>query len=169
MVIANASIDVARHDTYYIVAHFHYVLSRGAVFGLFTAFYFWGPKIVGTRFNEVLAQVHFWTFFVGVNLTFFPRHFLGRAGMPRRIPDRPDAFYGFNWYASVGSRISLVSVILFAYVVYDAFINEKVDTINPWYRMPFFSTTAQVTSTSLEFVLPTPTPFHAYNVLPVQS
>jgi cytochrome c oxidase subunit 1 len=92
VVLANAGLDVAFHDTYYVVGHFHYVLSMGAVFGLFAGFYYWAGKIVGVRYCEFLGQLHFWSFFLGVNLTFFPMHFLGAAGMPRRVPDYPDAF-----------------------------------------------------------------------------
>lgn len=92
IIVSNSGIDVALHDTYYVVAHFHYTLSMGAVFSLFAGFYYWISKIVGVRYSEFWGQVHFWTTFIGVNLTFFPMHFLGIAGMPRRIPDYPDVY-----------------------------------------------------------------------------
>jgi cytochrome c oxidase subunit 1 len=123
VVLANAGLDTALHDTYYVVAHFHYVLSMGAVFSIFGGVYFWFSKITGAEYPEALGQVHFWTFFVGVNLTFFPMHFLGLAGMPRRVPDYPDAYAGFNAIASFGSYLSAISGILFFYIIYTSLVN----------------------------------------------
>jgi heme/copper-type cytochrome/quinol oxidase subunit 1 len=125
VVLSNAGLDVAFHDTYYVVAHFHYVLSMGAVFAIFAGFYYWLEKMFGVRYNETLGQIHFWSFFLGVNITFFPMHFLGLAGMPRRIPDYADSFYEWNLIASYGAAITLMSTILFIYIVYDAFTNSK--------------------------------------------
>ena len=114
VVLANASVDVSLHDTYYVVAHFHYVLSMGAVFCMFGGLYHWFEKITGTRYSEFLGQLHFWVFFIGVNLTFFPMHFLGAGGMPRRIPDYPDAFALFNQIATWGACVSVFSVFFFS-------------------------------------------------------
>ena len=125
VVMSNSGLDIALHDTYYIVGHFHYVLSMGAIFGIFTGFYFWIGKISGRKYPEVLGQIHFWLFFIGVNITFFPMHFLGLAGMPRRIPDFPDAMSGWNAIISFGSYISFFSVILFFYIVYITLIYGK--------------------------------------------
>jgi cytochrome c oxidase subunit I len=121
VVLANSGLDIALHDTYYVVAHFHYVLSMGAVFSMFGGVYYWFDKITGVKYSETLGKIHFWIFFVGVNITFFPMHFLGVAGMPRRIPDYPDAFLFFNRIASYGSYISAVSGLFFFYVVFVAF------------------------------------------------
>jgi len=118
IVLANAGIDIALHDTYYVVAHFHYVLSMGAVFALFAGFYYWVQKLFGARYSEELGQIHFWLFFIGVNLTFFPMHFLGLAGMPRRIPDYPDVYAFWNGVCSLGSFISIVSVGVFFYMLF---------------------------------------------------
>jgi len=114
---ANAGINAALHDTYYVVGHFHYTMSMGAVFAIFAGFYYWFHKLTGCHYNEKLGAFHFWTFFFGVNLTFFPMHFLGLAGMPRRIPDYPDAFYHWNVLSSIGSMLSIVSVVIFFYLV----------------------------------------------------
>lgn len=174
VVLANASLDVSLHDTYYVVAHFHYVLSMGAVFAIFGGFYFWAPKIVGKTYNEFLGKVHFWTLFVGVNLTFFPQHFLGLAGMPRRIPDYPDAFAAWNAVSSFGSLISVVATALFGYIIYDLFANGAVVSNNPWAVPAFFTSSQEFENetqgvASLEWSLASPVPFHAFNMLPVQS
>jgi len=126
VMLANAGLDIALHDTYYVVAHFHYVLSMGAVFAIFAGFYFWISKFIGLQYLEVLGQIHFWIFFIGVNITFFPMHFLGLAGMPRRIPDYPDSFAGWNLIASYGSYLSAISAFFFFYVVYDTFVSGEL-------------------------------------------
>jgi cytochrome c oxidase subunit 1 len=123
--LSNSGLDVALHDTYYVVAHFHYVLSMGAVFGIFAGFYYWFEKITGKKYIEILGQIHFWLFFIGVNLTFFPMHFLGLAGMPRRIPDYPDAYSGWNMVCSYGSYLSICSLFVFFYLLYKSLISNK--------------------------------------------
>jgi heme/copper-type cytochrome/quinol oxidase subunit 1 len=128
VLLANSGVDIAMHDTYYVVAHFHYVLSMGAVFAIFSGIYFWFSKITGVKYSEVLGQIHFWVFFIGVNITFFPMHFLGLAGMPRRIPDYPDAYAGWNAVASYGSYISAVSAVFFFYVVWVALTEGERET-----------------------------------------
>ena len=125
VVLSNGGIDLALHDTYFVVAHFHYVLSMGAIFGIFTGFYFWIGKISGRIYHEILGQIHFWLFFIGGNVTFFPMHFLGLAGMPRRIPDFPDAMSGWNAVSSFGSYISFFSAIFFFYIVYITLVYGK--------------------------------------------
>ena len=134
VVLSNSGLDIALHDTYYVVAHFHYVLSMGAVFAIFAGFYYWIAKMTGLQYSEVLGKIHFWIFFVGVNVTFFPMHFLGLAGMPRRIPDYPDAFAGWNVIASYGSYLSAISSVFFFYVVYHTLVHgEPVGkTKNVW-------------------------------------
>jgi cytochrome c oxidase subunit 1 len=134
IILSNSGVDIALHDTYYVVAHFHYVLSMGAVFALFAGWYYWIGKIVGNQYCEVLGMTHFWTTFIGVNLTFFPMHFLGLAGMPRRIPDYPDAYAGWNSIASLGSWITTISSLFFFYISYNTFVSNERVQANPWLR-----------------------------------
>lgn len=130
VILANSGLDISLHDTYYVVAHFHYVLSMGAVFSMLGGIYYWFDKITGVKYPELLGKIHFWIFFIGVNLTFFPMHFLGFAGMPRRVPDYPDAFYVFNKIASYGSYISAFSALFFFYVVFVSFTRgERVNAV----------------------------------------
>ena len=130
VVLANSGIDIGLHDTYYVVAHFHYVLSMGAVFSIFGGFYYWFNTITGLNYSEFLAQLHFSVFFIGVNLTFFPMHYLGVSGMPRRIPDYPDAFYAFNHIASWGSYISVFSLLLFCLATTNTLLNTITNKNN---------------------------------------
>jgi heme/copper-type cytochrome/quinol oxidase subunit 1 len=125
VMLANAGVDVALHDTYYVVAHFHYVLSMGAVFAIFAATYYWFYKLTGRRYHEGLAQLHFWLTLIGVNLTFFPMHWLGLMGMPRRIPDYPDVYADLNWWASFGSFITLAGLFVFLYNVTVSLVVSK--------------------------------------------
>ena len=132
VVLANTGIDVALHDTYYVVAHFHYVMSMGALFSIYAGFYYWFSKMSGVEYSEILGKIHFWLTFVGVNITFFPMHFSGLAGMPRRIPDYPDAFAGWNYVSSIGAYISVFAAFFFVFVVLEAFIRRRKAQTNPW-------------------------------------
>jgi heme/copper-type cytochrome/quinol oxidase subunit 1 len=156
VVLANAGLDTVMHDTYYVVAHFHYVLSLGAVFGLFGGFYYWFGKISGKQYTEWMGKVHFWILFTGVNLTFFPMHFLGLQGMPRRIPDYPDAYAGWNLVASVGAYISAISVIWFLIIVFRTLYAGKKCPNNPWGEG----------ADTLEWQTTSPPPFHTFEDLP---
>ena len=140
---SNCGLDIALHDTYYVVAHFHYVLSMGVVFSVFAGFYYWFPKITGLMYSEVRARVHFITMFRGVNITFFPMHFLGLAGMPRRVPDYPDAYEGWNQIATFGSMMSAFSARLFLFIRYSARVEGKKVGHNPWCRTEAYSRVLQ--------------------------
>jgi cytochrome c oxidase subunit 1 len=156
VVLANAGVDVSLQDTYYVVAHFHYVLSLGAVFTIFAGWYFWFPKITGYIYNETLGRLHFWITFVGVNLAFFPQHFLGLAGMPRRIADYNPAYAGWNFVSSIGAFIAFVGLLVFLVTMAEALLRKRRAGDNPW----------GVGATTLEWTLPSPPPFHTYNELP---
>jgi len=156
VVLANAGVDVSLQDTYYVVAHFHYVLSLGAVFAIFAGWYFWFPKFTGYTYNETLGQLHFWVTFVGVNIAFFPMHFLGLAGMPRRIADYPDAYAGWNFVSSIGAFIAGAGVLIFLATMAEAFFRKRKAGDNPW----------GVGATTLEWTLSSPPPFHTFNELP---
>ena len=157
VVLANAGVDRELHGTYYVVAHFHYVLSLGAVFGIFAGWYYWFPKMFGYMYNESIGKAHFWFTFIGVNLVFFPQHFLGLSGMPRRYVDYPDAFAGWNFVSSIGSYISGFGVLIFIYGVVDAFVRKQQAADNPW----------GAGATTLEWTLSSPPPFHQYETLPL--
>jgi len=156
VILANASVDQILHNTYYIIAHFHYVLSLGAVFAIFAGFYYWIGKMTGRPYPEFWGKVHFWLSFIGVNLTFFPMHFLGLAGMPRRYPDYPDAFAGWNMVASIGAFLSGFSVLIFFYVVYRIFTSSERLAPNYWGEG----------ATTMEWQLPSPPPHHTFDELP---
>jgi cytochrome c oxidase subunit I len=157
VMLANAGVDRAFHDTYYVVAHFHYVLSLGAVFTIFAGWYYWFPKMTGYMYNEALGKLHFWLTFIGANVLFFPQHFLGLAGMPRRYVDYPDAFAYWNWWSSVGSYITAAGTLIFVFgMLYAYFGSRQRAGNNPW----------GVGATTLEWLLPSPPAFHSYETLP---
>ncbi|MFN7039020.1 MAG: cytochrome c oxidase subunit I [Alphaproteobacteria bacterium] len=156
VVLSNSSLDRMFHDTYYVVAHFHYVMALGALFAAFAGFYYWIGKISGRQYSECLGKIHFWLTFIGVNLTFFPQHFLGMAGMPRRIPDYPDAFMGWNYISTVGSVIGMAASLFFVYVAYHTLRHGKPCPDNPWGEG----------ANTLEWTVSSPPPFHTFEKLP---
>src|SRR4030088_1312226 len=156
VVLANAAVDRILQDTYYVVAHFHYVLSLGAVFTIFAGWYYWFPKIHGYMYEDWIGRLHFWVTFVGVNMVFFPQHFLGLAGMPRRIVDYPDAFHHWNMISSIGSYISGFGILIFFFGMVRAFLRKERAANNPW----------GPGATTLEWTLTSPPPFHQFEVLP---
>ncbi|MFV0623852.1 cytochrome c oxidase subunit I [Sphingomonas sp. ac-8] len=156
VVLANGGVDDLMHDTYYVVAHFHYVLSLGAVFALFAGFYYWFPKMSGRMYNEFLGKLHFWVFFVGVNVLFFPMHFLGANGMPRRMPDYTDAFSYWNYVASIGYLIMAVGMVVFFVNLFLSLTSGRRAPDNPWGEG----------ATTLEWTLSSPPPYHQFETLP---
>ena len=157
VVLANSGIDTSLHDTYYVVAHFHYVLSLGAVFAIFGGFFYWIPKMSGYRYNGFLAGLQFWIMFIGVNIIFFPQHFLGLQGMPRRYIDYPEAFAYWNQISSIGYAITAVGVLIFLVVLVEMFLVRRRAGANPWGEG----------ATTLEWTLSSPPPFHQFSELPV--
>jgi len=156
VVLANGGVDTVMHDTYYVVAHFHYVLSLGAVFSLFAGWYYWFGKMWGKQYNEFLGQLHFWLFFAGVNVLFFPMHFLGLDGMQRRVPDYADAFADWNRIAGYGYLLMLAGMaVFFVNLFYSLFAGKKA-AANPWGEG----------ATTLEWTLSSPPPFHQFETLP---
>jgi cytochrome c oxidase subunit 1 len=156
VVLANGGVDDNMQDTYYVVAHFHYVLSLGAVFSLFAGFYYWFPKMTGRMYNEALGMIHFWVFFVGVNVLFFPMHFLGAQGMQRRVPDYTDQLAYWNHIAGWGYVIMAVSMLVFFVNLFWSMAKGPKAAGNPWGDG----------ATTLEWTLPSPPPFHQFETLP---
>jgi cytochrome c oxidase subunit 1 len=156
VVLANAGVDFALHNTYYVIAHFHYVLSLGAVFALFAGFYYWIGKMSGRQYPEWAGKLHFWTMFVGVNLTFFPQHFLGRQGMPRRYVDYPEQFAFWNYVSSIGAFISYAATLFFVFIVFHTLMYGKRVGANYWGEG----------ATTLEWTLSSPPPYHQFETLP---
>jgi cytochrome c oxidase subunit 1 len=160
IVLSQAAVDRYYHDTYYVVAHFHYVMSLGAVFAIFAGVYFYFPKMSGRMYPEWAGKLHFWTMFIGANLTFFPQHFLGRQGMPRRYIDYPDAFAYWNWWSSIGAFLSFASFLFFfGIIAYSLRAGKKVTENNPWNEY----------ADTLEWTLPSPPPEHTFEILPKQE
>ncbi|MFQ1699847.1 cytochrome c oxidase subunit 1 [Loktanella agnita] len=160
IVLSQAGVDRVYHDTYYVVAHFHYVMSLGAVFAIFAGIYFYLPKMSGKMYPEWAAKLHFWMMFVGANLTFFPQHFLGRQGMPRRYIDYPDAFAIWNYVSSIGAFLSFISFVFFIGVLFYTLLRgARVTENNPWNEF----------ADTLEWTLPSPPPEHTFEILPKQE
>ena len=156
IVVANPGADRMLQDTYYIVAHFHYVLSLAAVFGIFAGWYYWFPKMTGYTYSDLVGKIHFWVSFVGANTIFFPQHFLGLAGMPRRVADYPDAFADWNFISSIGAYVFAVGVVVFIANMVLAFRRKVPAGNSPWGEG----------ATTLEWTLPSPPPFHQFDTLP---
>jgi cytochrome c oxidase subunit 1 len=160
IVLAQAPLDRAYHDTYYVVAHFHYVMSLGAVFTIFAGIYYYFGKMTGRAYPEWAGKLHFWMMFIGANLTFFPQHFLGRQGMPRRYIDYPEAFAYWNMWSSIGAFLSFASFILFfGIIAYSLLRGARITQNNYWNEY----------ADTLEWTLPSPPPEHTFEILPKQE
>ncbi|MBN8511900.1 MAG: cytochrome c oxidase subunit I [Rickettsiales bacterium] len=157
IILSNSAIDRVFHDTYYVVAHFHYTMSLGALFTAYAGFYYWFGKMSGKEYPEWMGKLHFWLTFIGVNLTFFPQHFLGLAGMPRRIPDYPDAFAGWNHVSTIGSLISMAAAFFFVFIVFYTLKFGKKCADNQWGDG----------ADTLEWTLPSPAPYHTFEKQPI--
>jgi cytochrome c oxidase subunit 1 len=157
VVLANAGVDRVLQDTYYVVAHFHYVLSLGAVFSIFGGYYYWFEKMYGIKYNGFLGGLHFWLMFIGVNVIFFPQHFLGMQGMPRRYVDYPEGYHFWNYISSVGYAITIVGVMVFLIMLVEAFVRRRKGVANPWGEG----------ATTLEWTLSSPPPYHQFSELPI--
>ena len=157
VILSNSAIDRVLHDTYYVVAHFHYTMSLGALFSAFAGFYYWFGKMSGKQYPEWMGKIHFWLTFIGVNMTFFPQHFLGLAGMPRRIPDYPDAFAGWNLVSSIGSLISMGAALFFVFIIFYTLRRGENCPANPW----------GPGAHTLEWTVSSPPAYHTYSEIPV--
>nr|YP_009630476.1 cytochrome c oxidase subunit I [Erthesina fullo]QBR54799.1 cytochrome c oxidase subunit I [Erthesina fullo]UAJ48729.1 cytochrome c oxidase subunit I [Erthesina fullo] len=157
VILANSSIDIILHDTYYVVAHFHYVLSMGAVFAIMSSFIQWFPLFTGLTMNPKWLKIQFIVMFLGVNITFFPQHFLGLSGMPRRYSDYPDSYTSWNIISSIGSIMSMISIIMFIMILWESLISK---------RIPIFN---ENMTSSIEWMQKTPPAEHSYNEIPILS
>jgi cytochrome c oxidase subunit 1 len=156
VVLANGGVDNEMHDTYYVVAHFHYVLSLGAVFSLFAGWYYWFAKMFGRMYVEWMGQLHFWLFFIGVNILFFPMHFLGLDGMQRRVEDYADAYAGWNQVATYGFYMLAAGMAFFFINIFWSLFAGRKAPDNVWGEG----------ATTLEWTLSSPPPFHQFSTLP---
>lgn len=163
VLLANGSLDISYHDTYFVVGHFHYVLSMGVLFALLAGYYYWSPLMLGLTYNKTISLIQFWTLFIGVNLTFLPMHWLGLSGMARRIGDYPEDYGNLNFICSIGSFISFISLLLFIFVIYKQ-LKDKLSFKN-WNINYYFS--KNCSNNTIEFALKFPPAFHPFTETPI--